>query len=684
MENVIKFDINSFKIKYKEVPFEDKILADTSYKQNILNEFDNIFSSEKRRINIFSPPNSGKTTAIINYCIANNISFILLEPYTSIVDQLLSENISLRDKEAFKIFKSELNLHFVLTYEGLSTNINYVKDKLENNQFYLIVDEYHNFISHLNFRKDSITTIIKNYDLFKKVIFLTGTPEGIYIEENAVSNIEFKNVEPSSKRNLEIIQYKCATNLYLDNLLKDRIDKKGVILWNHKNDLGKFKKLIISKYPKIKDKIKLISSKNKDSEDYLAIAENQSISSKTNLLLTTCVISDGVNIKDNDIDYIILVNVKDLVLLRQFIKRFRNFNGEIIDIINKKSTINNALSNVDYQKLYDQLKLIYKIFIEFANTIETTRIDLLEEIKLLLPILISDMKGMSCINSKLSLLKEELLLFLLDHHYKIAYNDIAYRKEFLEKYENLKCQTKKDDYLQSNTIKNKAKHEIISDYLKILSSIDKYDLLDLLDNKIETSQKEKIFNEKGYQKNFLNDLENKEFKYYSKVFIFLSFCKIPSQTQKTIMDLQLTKQINFLNKLSVIYMKYRISEGECYYLENDIEFLEFEKGNIKTTYRNLSDDFITAKSISDLINDRKSKKGYVKLSEIKKIVNNDILNIYFIKENKSNGNYKIEEVTSVVQVFNEYNIKIPQKVKQRFPSEIKLQDLLPKIEKYSK
>ena len=72
------------------------------------------------------------------------------------------------------------------------------------------------------------------------------------------------------------------------------------------------------------DRVITLNSNEKQSKTFQEIANSDNIPEYVKYILTTRVISDGVNIKNKDIDAVVFLDCRDFALKRQFISRCRN------------------------------------------------------------------------------------------------------------------------------------------------------------------------------------------------------------------------------------------------------------------------------------------------------------------------------------------------------------------------
>lgn len=291
--------------------------------------------------NIVAPLGSGKTFGVIKICTEKKLPFILIVPYRAVSDQLLQDcngkEISLSSNRILfnesKIDEVAKN-NYILTYEGFLKILDF---QTEFKDHILIIDEFHNFCTQLNFRGHTLYRIIENIHIYKKILKISGTPEGIFLPDE--NNIIFQPLNNGTSAKIKLIESYNFTNDSIIDYISASIDtnKKAVLLVNNSKRATRIKDILFQKLKtKINKKnITLITKEKKGGIEYNNIITENEISANTKILITTILLADGVNILNDNIGCVITLNITNMLQLRQFSRRFRIFKGEIISIIEK-------------------------------------------------------------------------------------------------------------------------------------------------------------------------------------------------------------------------------------------------------------------------------------------------------------------------------------------------------------
>lgn len=367
-----------FKLKGKRIKFKDYLSELTMEGNNGDVTKDKIrpILTDNENYNLIAPMGAGKTSTILQIVKTDNIKAVFTVPLIANLRQLKKKH-----KAAFHYYGGETPgdkilqelspsdplslaslspdaLSFICVYDSLSKVINRSDFRVE--EFILIIDEMHNLFLQSNFRYDAIHYLSEQKLKFKKIINITGTPEGIFVGNNNFTSIIFErksNTEVSKPRLSIVTHKKDIEKKIIDHIKSANHTGKVIILYNDKKKITKFiEKLQVIFGEKLKSDGKRISeltAKNRDSSpDFEYIFKEQKLPDDIQYLITTSVISDGVNIKDKNIDAIYFINCKDYWLKRQFISRFRLGVKEILDFQNSNSHL---LDWINIKKFYAML-----------------------------------------------------------------------------------------------------------------------------------------------------------------------------------------------------------------------------------------------------------------------------------------------------------------------------------------
>jgi len=243
----------------------------------------------------------------------------------------------------------------------------------------LIIDEAHLMINSFNFKIDAIKSIIEYSKNYKNVILLTGTPEPfdsffdnskLAFRKNSNINITY-DIIPFRKRDISFVATQVA-----------QLNKDNCLNIYYKNNLDEIEQIkeVLQKQTELR--VGILSSEEKDGEIYYNIKENSILGEDLDWLLTTCVIREGINIKD-DIDNVNIVfgNGVDITEIKQFAARFRNAKNIHITVLHKdlnycqyidRNEVNKILSNWkdEYNKFKNETNnFIYGEFKKFFKTV---------------------------------------------------------------------------------------------------------------------------------------------------------------------------------------------------------------------------------------------------------------------------------------------------------------------------
>lgn len=246
-----------------------------------------------------------------------------------------------RDSEIREKLNEEDTYVFLSVYDNLRHFLRIAKLKCSDTN--LIIDEYHNLVTSYRYRTNTIENIIMNSPVFRKIIRVSGTPEGTldanseYLKLYLFTN---KNLYSKKESKLSIIKYKQGgTKKLLHHVVEANVDGKIIILINNKRLIMQFVKML-EKYLSVANRgarhISSLSSDSKDDSLFSEIANNKMIPDDVKYLITTSVIGEGMNILNEDISSIYMLDIDDWWLKRQFIGRFRCGASNIYDFLSYK------------------------------------------------------------------------------------------------------------------------------------------------------------------------------------------------------------------------------------------------------------------------------------------------------------------------------------------------------------
>lgn len=204
-----------------------------------------------------------------------------------------------------------------------------IKEDLSNT--IVILDEIHQTLTDM-YRKHKIDKMIENLNKCKKRIDITATP----------NKLDFKKYE-------YILEYKQKTQTNYNVKLYNKIDRQRAIdIINSSNGKVALFEDNISSLETFKKntskKADIINSANKDTNITYKSIVKDSVLGDINLLLNTSVIVAGVNIKEPAITDIILIGVKDITHIKQYVARFRDLESVNVHIFNDYKDISKVYS----------------------------------------------------------------------------------------------------------------------------------------------------------------------------------------------------------------------------------------------------------------------------------------------------------------------------------------------------
>ena len=309
-----------------------KVLADIN--QTIQN---NQGTGKQTKILITAPTGVGKTEMFYQLAKDQHLKMILALPYTSQVLQgkLEHDEPGVIEGLCDKDHDVPKTGSIFMTYDKASI----VEENVNPSEYVMIIDEAHNLVNHVDFRKGAIHNLQKFSGNCKAVIYMTATPE--YINQKDLDLVIKIDQENLPLKKAHVFKYKSqAVNKVADAVVSQHIPGTiDVIYIRSKSQISMLQKLLQQK--SIESHI--IQGDLKDnSQVYDNLSKHQRLSENNILkeggvLLTTNLIVDGVNIKDENIGNCFLINIQSTTDLIQFPSRFRNgFKNYFLFVSGKK------------------------------------------------------------------------------------------------------------------------------------------------------------------------------------------------------------------------------------------------------------------------------------------------------------------------------------------------------------
>ena len=240
-----------------------------------------------------------------------------------------------------------------------------IKEKID----IIFVDESHLLGSSMEYKENERSFIEDNIKRGTKIVFMTATPKRTLLALSLHNHVHLKVYKKEDKPKVRFLKTRNQYNTIVNQSMMNNIlnAKAGVIIFrNNKNELENIKKEINFRKPE--RKVKIVNSET-DNTNILT----RNVLEYDTIYLVTSVISEGINILNNNENWILLLapnisNGIDVELMYQFVKRFRDASIKTdINIIGAPIKINSEDEDI-YQKLslenfnrYDEFSQKYNI-----------------------------------------------------------------------------------------------------------------------------------------------------------------------------------------------------------------------------------------------------------------------------------------------------------------------------------
>lgn len=295
----------------------------------------------RQRILVDSPTGSGKTTAFLNAFkdLANESKhfYIFAAPTIALTEQNAASHkiraIKGKTSNLFKIIHQDIKQGkrvFISTYDMVPILVEFLRMIGKNITFTLVVDELHKFVTDYdyNYRFEAIRGL---YDIGKEAlsfIGLSGTIDDIYKNEfDTVVKID--NGKPQSPcQEFAVYTYEKRENALaeLAQLIEIWTSKRKLLIYiQSKKKIEHLSNVLRRKGIKVRS----INASNKSNLTYKQLVEQATIDPDVQVILTTSVIADGINIK-NDIEWEVIAvcndfsNLFNYSSIKQISNRLRN------------------------------------------------------------------------------------------------------------------------------------------------------------------------------------------------------------------------------------------------------------------------------------------------------------------------------------------------------------------------
>ena len=283
-------------------------------------------SSEYNKLCIRAETGTGKTTAFIKELtkIRPEARIALVFPLVSIVDQLEASypnTVCLSSKSLPEAHsKAKMARIVIATYDQ------FVKYSSTNYDF-IVIDEFHNMSSSISYRSKTIRSLIRIIDNSNaKIIGLTGTPNLLI----PVLGFKLVNITVINQEPVKVIQR--LTNLEPHTIIMNHhksVKGKAIYRCNNIDTLNIIAEELKSIYGYNDKQVVVFTSsyKTKKSIEYELLISQEHFTEELLVLLTTSLIDEGVNIKQQGFtDIVFIDNNKSPAPepIKQFFARFRD------------------------------------------------------------------------------------------------------------------------------------------------------------------------------------------------------------------------------------------------------------------------------------------------------------------------------------------------------------------------
>lgn len=288
---------------------------------------------EYPRLAIAAPTGSGKTTYFRKLYKATGKKVVICVPTRILAKQNDGSGVyALYGRAtAAKKAKAANSKTVVCTYDTLRH-----VDDLENRL--LVVDECHNLIAQYGskekpFRADTLRHVVEAFDRARGVVLISGT-----MPRQLCKARDFTLVDVQRRQNprirLHAIEATGTKAQHLTACLLDQLDRLdfdgGKIhfsLFNDGEQLEAVRDHLVNAGRLTADQIEVVTRSTYDAGQkriYDQLATQQRVVSDVRLVLSSCLLAEGLNIKNPNIGRVYAVGTRDADLVRQYAARFRN------------------------------------------------------------------------------------------------------------------------------------------------------------------------------------------------------------------------------------------------------------------------------------------------------------------------------------------------------------------------
>lgn len=292
--------------------------------------------TDHQRLAIQAPTGSGKTTFFMEFAKRNASWMVLAVPTVNLVKQVA------RQHNAYGLHGNHRVQHVqraneaqlvVCTYDTLC----HVPDLWRR---VLVIDEAHNLINQYGetyqslrpFRAETLRKCAGLIGEAAQTILLSGTMPNLLCRA-----LKFTRLDVTRSANPQVrvfdLEAEVSSPAGLSKCLLAQLleldwqrPKLNVVFWNHTEQIEQLKRTLLDLKLLQPDEIAIITRRHYNAghvADLNAIIRRQKVDSRIKLLLCTCLISEGVNIKNTNLGRIYTVGLRCPDTFRQFVARFR-------------------------------------------------------------------------------------------------------------------------------------------------------------------------------------------------------------------------------------------------------------------------------------------------------------------------------------------------------------------------
>ena len=304
--------------------------------------FPSKFNLDKHYINLIdSPTGTGKTSLMFKLA-KNESKTIIAFPYASQVIQQEKYYSNFQFLHNTKKFDLDGPENICCTYDKLSSLI---YQDLDLNNYILHLDECHNLYTSAGYRNSvvfSIAQSIKN-TMYKKVIMYSSTYEKKYLNHYIpIDNHQKFVFDKNRQENITCIHLENGNKVTMNDAIvsffeqNDISGEKILIYRNNKSENEALSNVLTSKnYNNL-----LVDSDKKDAQEVLDFLKDEKLCSSTSILITTSMLTEGINILNENITQIhYLDRQKSSATIRQFASRPRKSKHEFLVWFKKNEVI---------------------------------------------------------------------------------------------------------------------------------------------------------------------------------------------------------------------------------------------------------------------------------------------------------------------------------------------------------